>query len=99
MNNTQEKKADAESANEVISDSKVLILIRHGQALHNISSDYWYTPDNPLTKDGKSQLKNVRLNLMKNHKKEFYESIEFVSALTLGTFFTFVSMAITTNCS
>ena len=58
--------------------TKRIALIRHGQALHNVNSDNWYTPDNPLTIYGEKQVTNFREKLVKQYSKEFYDKIDCV---------------------
>ena len=51
--------------------SKHIVLIRHGQAWHNVDSDYWWVPDDGLTEYGEQQLLKMREILLKQYKKQF----------------------------
>eukprot|EP01084_Bolivina_argentea_P156520 272806_1 len=77
MNNPVDEKKDIEDEEDTVV-TKHIALIRHGQALHNVNSENWYTPDNPLTKYGESQLKRLREKLTKQYKKAFYDKIDVV---------------------
>ena len=76
----EEKKADSNSKDDKnakdAKKSKRAALIRHGEALHNKDSQYWYQVNNPLTKEGVKQLTEFREQLVKDDN--FYNKIEGV---------------------
>ena len=82
MNNPDEEKKqlqpDDNDKEDKVVISKRIALVRHGQSLHNIDSDHWWTADNPLTKYGETQLQKLREKLNKQYQKEFYDKIDIV---------------------
>ena len=71
--NPDKSKSDIKSKNAIM--MKRIAYIRHGQALHNVYKKHLFTPDNPLTKTGQMELKQLRNKLLKN---KFYDTIKLV---------------------